>query len=108
MGIKPAIKENLKPKKGQMSETERRFNQEFLEGDGLYEAITFNLRNSHKYTPDFVCFDDAGLVTVYEVKGGYKLHSYQRAKLAFDQAKIEWPCFRFVWAEIKDGKWCLE
>ena len=38
-----------------------------------------------------------GTIECHEVKGGYALHSHQRARLAFDQARVEFP-FRWVWA----------
>lgn len=93
------------PKKEKQTETEKRFNAEMLNGHGVFEPITFNLRNGHKYTPDFM---DVLPTTFYEVKGDYKLPSYQRARLAFDQCVIEFPMFKFLWAELKEGKWCVK
>lgn len=71
-----------------------------------YEALSFRLANGHRYTPDFVCEDAHGKLICVEVKGSYRLGSYQRARLAFDQARLEWPAIRWIWAERqKDGSW---
>jgi len=62
-----------------------------------YEGLTLRMANGHKYTPDYVVVTNDGVIELHEVKGSYKLGSYGRAKLAFDQAKVEFPCFKFVW-----------
>jgi len=64
-----------------------------------YEALTIRLANGHRYTPDWVCRTVAGLTICIEVKGTYRMHSHQRARLAFDQAALEWPAWRWIWAE---------
>lgn len=61
-----------------------------------YEGLTLRMANGHRYTPDFVVVTSGG-IELHEVKGSYKLGSYQRARLAYDQAKVEFPCFKFVW-----------
>ena len=72
-----------------------------------FEGLTFRLANGHRYTPDWVYVESGRLVCV-EVKGSYRLGSYQRARLAFDQARIEWPGVRWIWAErCVDGTWCV-
>lgn len=72
-----------------------------------FEGLTFRLANGHRYTPDWVYVDGGRLVCV-EVKGSYRLGSYQRARLAFDQAVVEWPDVRWIWAErCEDGSWCV-
>lgn len=88
------------------TKTEAEYARAYLAGkDARYEAITFRLANGHRYTPDWSYWDDGALVCV-EVKGSYRLGSYQRARLAFDQARIEFPAVRFVWAEKqKDHNW---
>jgi len=95
-----------------MSKTEARYLAEIITplvrsclGTFLgYEPITLRMANGHRYTPDFGVHSADGVTTLIEVKGGYRLGSYQRARLAFDQARVEFPCFRFVWAEwTKDG-----
>jgi len=70
-----------------------------------YEGLTFRLANGHRYTPDWVCLDVSGKVLCIEVKGGYRLGSYQRARLAFDQAAIEHPWAVWIWAENRNGEW---
>ena len=87
------------------TKTEHEYNHVFLAGRGRFEAITFRLANGHRYTPDFITVDQDGQITCHEVKGAYKLGSYQRARLAFDQARIEWPTLRWVWAEKTDKGW---
>ena len=68
-----------------------------------YEALTVRLANGHRYTPDWVCRTAAGLTICIEVKGTYRMHSHQRARLAFDQAALEWPAWRWIWAEKQAG-----
>jgi hypothetical protein len=68
-----------------------------------YEGITFRMANGHRYTPDWIVVTAAGRVECHEVKGGYALHSQQRARLAFDQARVEFPCFVWVWA-VRNGR----
>jgi hypothetical protein len=94
------------PPKRKMTKTEENYERHliYMHGSGNvhFEGLSFRLRNGHRYTPDFVC-RGAGIYC-YEVKGSYRLHSYSRARLAFDQARIEWPQFVFVWVEKqKDG-----
>lgn len=90
--------------KGQ-NKLETRYNTERLAGAGRYEGITFRLSNGHRYTPDWVTSN--ALATVcHEVKDGrYRQHSYQRARLAFDQACIEYPSIGFVWVEWNGKTW---
>lgn len=107
--IKPPVKSmSTGPAKRKMTKTEAEFMSRLAAIYGRecvhFEGITLRMANGHRYTPDFVIRHDAGL-TLYEVKGGYRLGSYQRARLAFDQARVEWPCWSFVWAEKRDGKW---
>jgi hypothetical protein len=96
------------------TKTELAFRREVLDRELMigslvsvaYEALVFRLANGHSYTPDWVCWDCDGRLQCVEVKGSYRLGSYQRARLAFDQARIEWPRIIWVWAERKkDGSW---
>ena len=74
----------------------------------MYEGVTFNLANGHRYTPDWFCVYASGRPVLIEVKGSYKFGSHGRARLAFDQAKTEWPMFDWIWAtKTKDG-WRVE
>lgn len=73
--------------------------------DVKFHPVSFHLDNGHRYTPDF-SYNDNGRIYLVEVKGSYKLGSYQRARMAFDQARIEWPLFVWIWAELgEDGAW---
>lgn len=102
----------------QPTATEQRYYRDFLAGKVeqgsvrvVFEGLTLHLANGHAYTPDWVVFRPGGIaddpgdypseITLIEVKGRYKLGSYQRARLAFDQARIEYPEFEFVWHEEK-------
>jgi hypothetical protein len=74
----------------------------------MYEGVTFRLASGHRYTPDWVYWLPlhrlhAEMYCV-EVKGQYRLPSYQRARLAFDQAAIEYPAVTFLWAERQPDK----
>jgi len=70
-----------------------------------FEALVFRLANGHRYTPDWVYVEGGRLVCV-EVKSSRRLGSYQRARVAFDQAAVEWPDARWIWAErCEDGSW---
>lgn len=82
--------------------TEARFNRDVLLGRGKYEAITLRLPSGVKYTPDFV-FEYGGKVYLAEVKGGYRLPTHGRSVMAFKVACSEFPMFRFVFAELRNG-----
>lgn len=73
----------------------------------VYEGLTFRMANGHRYTPDWVCVDSSGRLICIEVKGAYRLGSYQRARLAFDQAAVEWPSITWLWAERRGAEWCV-
>ena len=94
------------PSKKGPNATESAYRSDRLAGlDARFEGLTINLANGHRYTPDWVVFSAGAPVECHEVKGSYRLHSHQRAKLAFDQAATEWPGVRFVWAERSNGSW---
>ena len=76
--------------------------------DARYEALTFRMANGHRYTPDWVVFEDGRPVACHECKGGYALHSQQRARLAFDQARVEYPGLRWTWATKTAEGWRIE
>ena len=94
-------------RKRQPNKTEARYAAEMLRGlDARYEAVTFRLSNGHRYTPDWVVFDSAGrLLSCHEVKGSYRFHSHGRARLAFDQAALEFPGITWVWATLTSRGW---
>jgi len=86
------------------NKTELEYQRHHLRGmDARYEALTFRMANGHRYTPDWVVFTATGKIECHEVKGGYALGSEQRARLAFDQAKVEFPWIVWVWARKSDG-----
>ncbi len=90
------------------NKTEARYRDEFLSGlDARYEALTFRLANGHRYTPDWVVVRN-GRIECHEVKGSYRMHSHQRARLAFDQVRIEFREFVFVWAVSAGHEWKRE
>ena len=92
------------------TKTEQDYERAYLFGKNYkFEGITLRMSNGHRYTPDyFVCETsgdgEPGTIELHEVKGSYKLQSYGRAKMAFDQCKIEFPMFKFIWAtKTKEG-----
>ena len=70
-----------------------------------YEGITIRMANGHRYTPDWVVVTVASVIECHEVKGGYRFGSHQRARLAFDQARLEFAWIKFVWAEKTREGW---
>lgn len=79
--------------------TERLFRDQHLAGqDARFEGHKFKMANGHTYTPDWAVFVGGVLTDVYEVKGGYAFYSQGRARLAFDQCRVEFPAVRFHWA----------
>ena len=97
------------PKKAkEPNKTELRYlreNVEPLGETGHYEGITFRLANGHRYTPDWVYADASGKLVCVEVKGAYRFGSHQRARLAFDQARTEWPGITWIWAKWTGSEW---
>lgn len=99
-----------KPKGRMPNKTEAAYRRECIDTRQdvtacYYEGLTLRMSNSHRYTPDWVVVTTAGVIELHEVKGSYKLHSYGRAKLAYDQCKAEFPCFEFRWATKSTGGW---
>lgn len=91
------------------NKTELEYQRHHLRGmDARFEALTFRMANGHRYTPDWVVFTVAGKIECHEVKGGYALGSEQRARLAFDQAKVEFPWIIWVWAKRVSGRWAVD
>ncbi len=73
-----------------------------------YEGLTLRMANGHRYTPDWVVVTTVGRIECHEVKGGYALQSQQRARLAFDQARVEFPWLGWVWAVKTNDGWKVE
>lgn len=88
------------------NKTEAEYARIHLAGrNAAYEGHTFRMANGHAYTPDWVVYDGAGeLVEAHEIKGGWAQFSEQRARLAFDQCRVEFPHVKFVWAKKHDKK----
>ena len=99
-GAQPPIR---LPKRHQPNATETRFNNERLNGKGLFEAITFNVP-SGKYTPDWVYYGPSSVVCV-EVKGSYKFGSQSGASAKFKEAVAMNPGITFIWAKWENGEW---
>lgn len=103
-----------KPKPA-MSKTEQEYERTMLGEHSVqpssrysFEGLTIKMKNGHRYCPDFVVVYDDGQVECHEVKGAYKLGSYQRARLAFDQARVEYPGWTWVWAEKGKKGWKVD
>ncbi len=95
------------PKIASPNGTEAEFRAKFSNQAMTYEPLTFRLQNGHRYTPDWVYWHDGRLHCV-EVKGRYRLQSYQRASLAFSQAVIDFPEIVWIWAEKRqNGDWAI-
>ena len=99
------------PKRKKPTKTEARYlqllNARELAGeisDILFHPCNLYMQNGHRYTPDFK-YRMNGNIYMVEVKGSYKLQSYQRARLAYDQTRIEWPMFSWVWAVWDKVEW---
>lgn len=90
--------------KTKMTKTEMKYLREVLGGCGRFEPVTLVLAGGSRYTPDFMTVDE-GVVTFHEVKGSYRLQSYNRARTAFHEAAAAFPIFRFVWAEWSGKEW---
>lgn len=92
------------------SEYGRMLQMEFPGALVKFEPVTFHMENGHRYTPDWVV-QIPGCVSLIIVevkargKNGFRLPSYQRAKLAFDQCRVDYPQFTWRWAEKSSGTW---
>lgn len=74
-----------------------------------FEAMTLYLDNGHRYTPDFAVNLLNGQILLVEVKNAaYKHASYGRSRMAFDQCRIDWPQFRYRWAEKTSQGWIVQ
>ena len=88
------------------NKTEQRYYDDHLSHltDVRYEAITFKLRNGHRYTPDWVVFENGTPVACYEVKGSYRFGSEGRSQMAWAQARLDFAGLKWVWAMWDDRK----
>ncbi len=107
-GLVPKNDKRGKPNKTE-SEYASRLAFEFPGCAIRFEALTLILDNGHRYTPDWVVRQLNGQILLVEVKAkgknGFRHPSYQRAKLAFDQSRLDYPLFQWRWAEKQEGKW---
>lgn len=99
-------------KRREPNKTELRYRREVIDRNPqinscIYEGLTFRLSNGHRYTPDWIVVCGEWIMAI-EVKGSYRFYSHGRARLAFDQARIEWPAIRFVWATWTGKEWKSE
>ena len=76
-----------------------------------FEGLTFRLKNGHRYTPDWVLRIDDDKVMCVEVKArgknNFRQPSYQRARVMFDQCRVEWTNYVWRWAERHNGQWTI-
>lgn len=103
----PSVEPVKTSRRRQPTKTEAAYRREVLDTNPAvqsvaYEALTVRLANGHRYTPDWV-FWAGGRLYCVEVKGTYRLRSHQRARLAFDQACVEFPGIVWIWAEKRKG-----
>lgn len=89
------------------NKTETRFNKEWLNCAGNYEAITFKLPGGCRYTPDWVV-KRLGRIECYEVKGPHKFPSENRAQVAWSDAAAAYPMMLFMWVRWTGRNWHLE
>ncbi len=102
--------------KGKQTKTEieygTRLSFEFQNCKIVPFGLTLRMANNHKYTPDFCVYPVDGKILLVEVKArgkdGFRQPSYQRAKLAFDQCRVEYSLFMYRWAEKCRGEWTVK
>ena len=100
-----------------MTKTEARYRRDILEprldGFDLREirrpGLALYTPGGHRYTPDFVCVRmNCDRLEIHEVKGAYRLGSYQRARVVFDECRKAWPQYIYYWATWTGKKWVVE
>ena len=86
-------------KAGEMNKTEKEFAnylQKQLDGHKIFsfafEPVTLKLAKDLRYTPDFLCHELDGTITMYEVKGFWRDDALAKIKMASEK----FPLFRFV------------
>ena len=113
-----AVKPVLKAKKARMNKTEGEFL--FMLRDGVlaeygipgeveqvlpFESIRFKVGAYRAfYTPDLAAIVGGRLMLI-EVKGGF---SRAPSRCKFQAAALQYPCFRWIWAQKKKGVWKVE
>ena len=99
--------------KGKQTKTEieagNMLKMEFPDSNIIPWGLTLRMGNNHKYTPDYLVQPVNGKMLLVEVKqrgkNGFRQYSYQRAKLAFNQCKVEYNLFKYRWMEKHNGEW---
>lgn len=66
------------------------------------QEITLRLGFDLRYSPDFHTVSPSGMITFYEVKGGFERED---AIVKLKAAAAKFPYFRFIKAVWKDGQW---
>ena len=92
---------------GYDSQLERDFGLELRTRGGRVQlhGWTFHLPGGVDYTPDFIV-DDAGQLSVYEVKGNLKQKNARDSRTRFKIAAGLYPALRFVWVtRDRRGAW---
>ena len=101
--------QRLRCKSGKPNKTETEYGNilkyEYPGCEPRFEAVSIYLENGSRYTPDWCVPLPGGSLLLVEVKNGaYRHASYGRSKMAFQQCRIDWPQFKYRWAEkFKDG-----
>jgi hypothetical protein len=81
---------------------------EFPDAKIIPWGLTLRMSNGHKYTPDLaVLLPDKILLVEVKARGknGFRQPSFARAKLAYDQCRVEYPYFEYRFAEKYKGVW---
>ena len=81
---------DMAAKASKLTATERKFEAVLVARYGrenvVFQGVSLRMRNGHRYTPDFAVIPSNSVaistVLLVEVKGTYRLGSYQRARLA--------------------------
>jgi hypothetical protein len=97
-------------KRREPTQTELAYRDAYLDDfDPVFEGLTVVLRTGRRYKPDWVVQETDRRIECHEVKGKHRLPSYERSRMAWEQARLDWPAIRWVWAELgEDGTWRVE
>jgi hypothetical protein len=106
----PAPAKEIRKRQPNKTETEYgyRLSLEFPGCKIVFEGITLRLDCGAKYTADWCTHLPDGKILLCEVKNsGYKHASHGRSRLAFSQAKIDFPQFIFRWCSKDKTGWSI-
>jgi hypothetical protein len=103
------------PGKGKKTKEPNKLEQRYVDMHPGYnwkfEGVSFRLASGHRYTPDWYQPNTRTVVeckpAAVRTKAGklWRHASYQRARLAFDEARVQFPEFDFIWAEWDGERW---